>query len=345
MTADVSAHDLPPLVAVTGPTASGKSALALQLAKVLDTEIISADSVQVYRGFDIGSAKPTQIELAEVKHHLISELDPAEPFDAGIFRKAALGIANDLRARNKLPLVCGGTGLYLSALLGGLIDVETSPEAEEEVDAEIERLTARGLDSAVISGHLSARLGPDAGELRDPQRLRRALIVKLSTGKSIAELKAAQAHSERNFRALIFCILPERVELYARLDQRVDAMVANGLIEEVRSLRLLHASECKPFRSIGYRHVCALLDGTIEEAEMIELFKRDTRRFAKRQITWWRHQPRALAWQPVAESFSTDVKANLPAFVTARLASKIKEFVEKRGEFDSNTIFFCPLAI
>lgn len=291
-----------PVLVVTGPTASGKSSLALELARRLDGEIISADSVQVYRGADVGSAKPSPDELASVPHHLISILSPDEPFDAARFAMLARAAVDDISARGKQVVIAGGTGLYLRALLGGLAP---TPEISEEARGrlgEIESACSPEMSARERAGRLHdalSELDPyTAAELdpADSARVRRALLVTLSSGLSLRQLQELPHGETLPGGAVIYCLLPERSALYARIEGRVRDMLEAGLEEETRSLLDRFPERPRLFDAIGYRHMLCYLDGEWSYPTLVEELMKDTRRFAKRQYTWWRHQPGRLGW-------------------------------------------------
>jgi tRNA dimethylallyltransferase len=337
------------LVAITGPTASGKSAFALQLASHFNAEIISADSVQVYRGFDIGSATPEAEELNRIPHHLISCLEPEERFDAGRFRTEAVSAIADVRSRGRLPLISGGTGLYLRALLGGLIEIEVDPRVADDIEARIELEGLQQCSAKEKTQFLYQwlkELDPDSAQSissADTQRIRRALAVYLSTGQSLLRLQTVHGHGQQEYRALICCFLPERSTLYAAIDHRVDEMFARGLIDEVRTLIARHGSECRAFSAIGYRHVKAYLENRCSREEMLQTMKRDTRRFAKRQLTWWRHQPDFLGWQRLASIQPSPYPSETRQRIIERLAPTIAEFLEQKEEFSEQQVYFLPI--
>jgi len=286
-------------LAVAGPTASGKSSLALQLAKKFGGEIINCDSIAVYQGFDVGSGKPSHDELAECRHHLISTLPAEEDFDAGRFMLEGAQIVRELAKRGVLPVVVGGTGLYLRALFNGLAVVEKIAESTRG------KLAAKEaeLSSAELLPGLYAwltELDPGAAQRLHPNdisRIRRALLVKLQTGDSIQRYHQTELPPLAELRSALLVLLPDREWLYSRADERVEGMLAKGLVAEVEGLLTRHSADTKPFGSIGYRHVVQYLRGEVSYPAMVELLKRDTRRFAKRQYTWWRHQPAHLGWK------------------------------------------------
>ena len=283
-----------PLVAVIGPTASGKSALGIWLSERLGGEVVACDSTQLYRGFDIGTAKPLLAERREVPHHLIDVLGPEEPATAGGYREMALATLADLRHRARLPIFTVGTGLYLRALLEGLADV---PQRSEELRERL-RLSAREHPP----GHLHKilkRLDSEAARkisAGDEQKLIRAIEVCLITKKPLTELHRTGRTPLQGWRALKIGLAPDREALYARIHARTDGMLARGWLDEVRSL--LNAGlpeDSKPFDFIGYRELRAALQGRLKMDEACTAIQQATRRYAKRQLTWFRREP-AVHW-------------------------------------------------
>ena len=283
-----------PLVAVVGPTASGKSGLAVWLAEQLRGEVVACDSTQLYRGFAVGTAKPTTAERRGVPHHLLDVLGPEDAATAGGYRQLALAVLADLRSRARLPVFTVGTGLYLRALLEGLADV---PQRSEELR---ERLRHTALEHG--PGHLHrmlARLDAQAGKkisAADEQKLIRAIEVCLLAKMPLTKLYRSGRAPLQDWRALKIGLSPDREALYERIHARTDAMLANGWLEEVRSLLDGGMPEsAKPFDFIGYRELRAVLQGrlTIDEARLA--IQQATRRYAKRQLTWFRREP-AVHW-------------------------------------------------
>lgn len=287
------------LIVIGGPTGSGKSELALRLAEEVDGEIINADSMQLYRGMDIGTAKPGPDDLARVPHHLIDIVSPDVNFTASDFRREAAAVIEDINARGKKSIVVGGTGLYIRALLEGLVD---SPKVDEEVRGELESLPGEELVRrlALVDPASAARL-----HRNDRVRLVRALEVFHQTGRPISELRTEHGFSGEYYETLKLAIKVDRKELYRRLDQRVDSMIASGLAEEV-SFLLSHGygSDLKAMRSIGYKEMCAFLAGDLTLEDAVRQMKRDTRRYAKRQITWF-NRDNEIYWLEYPESFAT----------------------------------------
>ncbi len=283
------AKALLPLVAVVGPTASGKSALGVWLAERLGGEVVACDSTQLYRGFDTGTAKPSASERRGIPHHLIDVLGPKEEATAGGYRELALAVLHDLRVRRKLPIFTVGTGLYLRALLQGLAE---APQRSEELRA---RLRASAEEHP--PGHLHKvlkRLDPETASKiapADEQKLIRAIEVCLLARKPISELhREGRVHLE-GWRALKIGLNPPRDQLIDRIHSRTDAMLERGWLEEVKSLLASGTSEdAKPFDFIGYRELRAVLQESISLAEAREAIQQATRHYAKRQLTWFRRE-------------------------------------------------------
>lgn len=285
-----------------GPTASGKSALAVNLAQQLDGEIISVDSALVYRGMDIGTAKPTLAERGGVAHHLLDILDPAESYSTAAFRSQALQLIADIQQRGKLPILVGGTMLYFNALTQGLAEL---PSADTDVRAALE-LDFTQFGNASMHQRLQA-IDPDAAAKihpNDPQRIQRALEVYLLTGKTLtAMLAAAQTH-ELSFRPVKIVLAPsERKVLHGIIAQRFQGMLQQGLLDEVRALwaRGDLQTSMPSIRAVGYRQVWSYLQGECSLAEMTEQAIAATRQLAKRQFTWLRREtdaPLFAAEQP-----------------------------------------------
>ena len=290
----------PRCIALAGPTASGKTAAAFAIAQVMDVEIISVDSALVYRGMDIGTAKPTAAELARVPHHLINIRDPLFAYSAAEFAADATRLIADINARGKLALLVGGTMLYFKALTEGLDDM---PQADPAIRAEIEaQAAARGwpalhAELALIDPATALRLNP-----ADSQRISRALEVHRISGKTMSELhttKLIANYSSRTWAYRIFYPLislepVNRAWLHARIAQRLDMMFAEGFEDEVKALRArgdLHG-DLPSMRCVGYRQVWQALDGTAPVAEVRDRCIFATRQLAKRQITWLRAMPR-----------------------------------------------------
>ncbi|HSD66482.1 MAG TPA: tRNA (adenosine(37)-N6)-dimethylallyltransferase MiaA [Vicinamibacteria bacterium] len=278
-----------------GPTASGKSALALRLARARGGEIVSCDSLQVYRGLDIGSAKPTPEERAEVRHHLVDVADPGEAFSAAEYARLARVALAEIAARGRLAIVAGGTGLYLRALLLGLFE---GPSRDDALRRRLEGLADRFGEARLH--RLLARVDPVAAARirpRDRVRVVRALEVYRATGLPISDQQRAGAPALRGFRTLVVGLDPDRAALREAVEVRTRAMLARGLVEEVRGL-LGHGygSDLRPLRAIGYRQAVAVVLGEMTAGEAEASIVAETMRFAKRQRTWFRHQQPGVAW-------------------------------------------------
>ncbi len=284
-----------PFLILTGPTAVGKTAVSLDLADRLGAEIISADSRQVYRELTIGTAKPETDELARIPHHFIDELDLGEPFSAGRFAEQAYARIRDILSRGRVPFVVGGSTLYLHALQFGLADV---PPVDPEIRRSLEnRLAEEGAGALFDELH---RLDPASAATLDPtktSRLVRALEVYYGTGRPLSAYHAEQQPPPFTFDVTV--LHRDRAELYARINQRVDLMLNRGLLDEVRGLLERGADpSLYALRTIGYQEPIAFLKGEIDHAEMVRLIKRNSRRYAKRQVTWMRRYPQ-FRWRPV----------------------------------------------
>lgn len=285
------------IVILAGPTASGKSGLALDLASGLGGEIVNADSVQVYRGFDIGSAKPSPADRSRVPHHLIDTREPDEAWTAADFVRDADAAIEAVAARGRVPFVVGGTGLYLRSLLHGLAE---GPPAQPELRAALEADADRdGLGS--LHDRL-AGLDPVAAAAihrNDRVRIVRALEVVLSTGVRRSDQHQNHGLREERYDAAFLVLTGPRATLHARIDARTAAMVQSGLLREVHDLLARGVPRtASPFRAIGYRHALERIDGTLREDDWQQTLARDTRHYARRQLVWFRRQ-RGIRWVPL----------------------------------------------
>ena len=277
--------------ALLGPTGSGKSTLAMELAGRFPLEIVSVDSAQVYRGMDVGTAKPTAAEQKRVKHHLIDLIDPAQSYSAGRFRADAVRAIGEIQGRGKVPLLVGGTMLYYKALAQG---IDALPAAEPGLRAQIDARAARHgwpalhADLARVDPVTAARLSPN-----DAQRIQRALEVWELSGQPISELHRS-ASPDLPFELNAFALVPEdRAELHRRIAERFDRMLKDGLVEELKTLRQRHELQASlpSMRCVGYRQAWAYLEGEYGKAELRETGISATRQLAKRQLTWLRSLP------------------------------------------------------
>ncbi|KFN41358.1 tRNA (adenosine(37)-N6)-dimethylallyltransferase MiaA [Arenimonas oryziterrae] len=309
-------HDSRPLaIALMGPTASGKTALALDWAERLGTEVISVDSALVYRGLDIGAAKPTRAEQARVRHHLIDVRDPHDSYSAADFAAEALPVMRTLAGQGRVPLLVGGTGLYFRALLDGLSDM---PEADPAIRATLAaEAQSRGWDAlhaelAAVDPVAAARI-----HASDPQRITRALEVFRVSGRPISAWQQATQRRAFEFRVLRLVLAPtDRRLLHERIERRFDAMLADGFLDEVRALRRdprLH-TDLPAIRAVGYRQAWVHLDGDTDAATFRAQGIAATRQLAKRQLTWLRSEHDARWLDPQTQRHELD--AALVQFVT-----------------------------
>jgi len=276
----------PLTVILLGPTGSGKTALSLELAERFDGEIVSCDSVAVYRGMELGTAKPTREERARVPHHLIDVAEPDEAFTAGEYSRLARKALQEIKARERLPIVTGGTGLYLRALTEGLF---AGPARQEELRARLQSKTQKR--GAPWLHRMLMRIDPaTAGRIHpnDTAKLIRAIEVCVAARKPMSEVLGRDPL--RGFRLLRIGLNPPRTELYARLNERCAEMFAAGVVEETRGL-LARYGPVKALDSLGYKQARALLDGTLSEQAAIQAAQQGHRNYAKRQMTWFRREP------------------------------------------------------
>jgi tRNA dimethylallyltransferase len=286
----------PRVAALVGPTAVGKTTVALALAAPLGAEIVNADSLQVYRELDIGTAKPTAAERARVPHHLVDLVDPPEPYDAARYSREGREVLNDLKGRGVPPLVVGGTGLYLKALLSGLF-AEGAPTlpVRDRLRRELGVLGLPALYGRLL--HLdpatAARLHP-----HDTYRIIRALEVMEATGRPLSEFIAAHRFQDSPYEVLKLGLRLDREDLYRRIELRVEIMLAQGWLAEVEGLLSRYPPTLKPLQALGYRHLINFLTGRWSWEEALTLLARDTRRYAKRQLTWLASDPEIRWFHP-----------------------------------------------
>jgi tRNA dimethylallyltransferase len=301
-------------VLLLGPTAAGKSAVALALAERFDGEIVSADSAQVYRGMDIGTAKPDAATRAAVPHHLLDLIDPTQAYSAARFRDDALAAIAGIRARGRLPIVAGGTMLYIKALREGLSRL---PQADAAVRAALDARAAREgwpvlhAELGRVDPRTAARLSP-----YDAQRIQRALEVHALTGRALSSLQGARAADAGLGPSLVVALAPaDRAALHSAIARRFDAMLEAGLIDEVRQLRARYplSARMPSMRCVGYRQVFDHLDGRGDRAMLRERGIAATRQLAKRQLTWLR----SMEVEPI-ECFATDVVARASRRIEGR---------------------------
>jgi tRNA dimethylallyltransferase len=291
----------PRLVVILGPTASGKSALGISLVKRLGGEILVCDSTQVYRRFDIGTAKVPAAEQQDIAHHLVDLAEPEQVFTAGEYRRRALEVLDDMRRREKTPILIAGTGLYLRALLEGLAD---APLRSEQLRKRLRtKAEGRGLE---YLHRILARLDAESAAriaARDTQKIIRAIEIRLATGKTVGEIHRSGRDPLTGYEVIKIGLLPARAALYKRIHDRVESMIRAGWIDEVRQLVADGVpADAKPFQFIGYAEWREHLAGRLSKAEAVQRIQQATRHFAKRQITWFRKEG-AVHW---LEGFGDD---------------------------------------
>ncbi len=281
-----------PILIIAGPTAVGKTDASIFLAREWGAEIVSADSMQIYRGMDIGTAKPSEEQRRQVYHHLIDVVDPAQPYSVGDYLRDARSAIDAILAAGGTPLVVGGTGLYIRALMRGLFH---GPPADLELRERLLCRESEGGEGALYADLV--RLDPEAAVKIHPNDLRRtvrALEVYHLRDRKLSDFQREHAFQDRTHSFRLVFLARSRAELYPRIEERVDRMLASGLEEEVKGLLLKGCSrDLVSMQAIGYQHFLEHLTGAVPYERTVELLKRDTKRFAKRQFTWFRREPDA----------------------------------------------------
>ena len=284
-----------PLIIITGPTASGKTALSVELAKKIGGEIISADSMQVYRHMDIGSAKVTKEEMDGVRHHLIDVLDPWDEFNVVVFQKLAKEAMEEIYAAGHIPIIAGGTGFYIQALVNDIDFTENDGDTGYRED--LERLAAEKGASALHD--MLKEVDPESAEAiheNNVKRVIRALEFYKKTGTKISSHNEAERKKESPYNFAYYVLNMDRGRLYERIDLRVDLMMKNGLLAEVEKLKEMGCTrEMVSMQGLGYKEILDALEGTISLDEAVYIIKRDTRHFAKRQLTWFKRE-KEVTW-------------------------------------------------
>ena len=293
----MAADNKPKIILIGGPTASGKTGLAVALALSLGGEIINADSMQVYRDMDIGTAKPTLEERRGVIHHLLDVVNPDEDFNAAIYRRMALPLAKKICTKNVPCFIVGGTGLYMRSLLGGLVRLPPSdPMLREHLNLECDR------NGAPECHRKLAELDPERAKSIHPNdrfRIIRALEIFHQTQRPSSDLLKQHQFGNQEFLALKLCLQVEKDQLYGRINERSEKMMADGLIQETeRLMKKGYGPDLKSMSAIGYRHMLKYLQGEWSREKATETLKRDTRRYAKRQMTWFRAEPDMIHIDP-----------------------------------------------
>ncbi len=310
----------PPLLILTGPTAAGKTRLSVTLARQIGGEIISADSMQVYRHMDIGSAKIRLEEMQGVPHYMIDIADPREPFHIVLFQQYARRFMQDIYSRGHIPILAGGTGFYIQAVL---YDIDfTQEEGDPGYRTQLEALCAQK-GEAYLHDMLRACDPASAVAIHPHNRKRviRALEYYRLTGKPISDHNASMRARESSYNACYFVLTDDRARLYERIDQRVEEMMEEGLVEEVRRLKEMGCrQEMVSMQGLGYQQILRYLCGEMTLEEAVRLIKRDTRHFAKRQLTWFRRE-KDVIW----------LEQNRFGYDQEKILSYIKEKMQEKG--------------
>lgn len=293
-------NEQPLLVVITGPTAVGKTGVGIEVALALNGEVVSADSMMVYRGMDIGTAKPTFSEMRGVPHHLIDVVNPDEEFNVARYQELATAAIENIRNRRRVPLLVGGTGLYIRAVTDHYrFPVRCDPRLRQRLQQEAQLYGSGQLHHrlAAVDPVTAARLHPN-----DQRRIIRALEVYYQTGETFSRFQPSAGRRESKYRLVMFGLSMGRIRLYQRIEERVDELIRAGLVEEVRSLLDRgYGPELVAMKGLGYKEIVAYLRGETTRDEMINILKRNTRRFAKRQFTWFRRDDR-IRWLDMEKS-------------------------------------------
>lgn len=311
-----------PLVVLLGPTAVGKSRVAIQVAKHFDTEILTADSRQVYRGMDIGTDKPTAEERRAVPHRLIDLVNPDEPFNTGWYRRLALEEIDRLYVARRLPFVVGGTGLYIRTLVRGLCPApQADPLVRKALKTLREERGREGLFAELthVDPRTAARLHPN-----DESKVMRALEVYRLSGRPLSDAQDEHRFQESPFSTLLIGLRRPTAELYRRIEGRIEWQLNHGMVDETRSvLDRGYGRDLGAMKGLGYRQVAAYLAKECDYAEMVRQFKRDTRRFAKRQMTWFRKEP-DVRWLSIADHEPLERVADMVIEQIERFVSELE---------------------
>lgn len=322
-----------PLIILTGPTAVGKTKLSLQLARAVNGEIISADSIQVYRGMDIGSAKIRPEEMEGIPHHLIDCLDPDEEFNVVLFQKMAKKAMKEIYERGRIPILTGGTGFYIQAVT---MDIDFTEHGEDDrYRKELEELAEK--EGAETLHRMLSSVDPESGaaiHANNVKRVIRALEYYKQTGEPISRHNQEQRQKESPYQLAYFVLNEERSKLYQRIDQRIDQMLEAGLVAEVKHLKEAgYHRDLVSMQGLGYKEILEYLEGDCTLEEAVYRLKRDTRHFAKRQITWFKRE------QQVEWFYKPDYDGKEDRILEAMLASLkekgIKEGIEENGRTEN----------
>lgn len=287
----------PKVIVICGPTASGKTALSIELAKKINGEIISSDSMQIYKDMDIGTAKPSKEEMQGIQHYLLDFVEPSQRYSVAEFKKDAEKAIEEILQKGKTPIIVGGTGLYVDSLIYG-IEYQTI-EFDEQYRKQLEeRVEKEGLETLYNE---AKKIDPQAIEkisANDKKRILRILEIYKATGKNKTEQELESRKNGVKYDYKVFAINMDREKLYERINKRVDIMIENGLIEEVEKLLEKYKEFPTAMQGLGYKEVVEYLQGKVSKEEMIENIKRETRRYAKRQLTWFRKNKQTIWIEP-----------------------------------------------
>ena len=297
--------DKPKVIVICGPTASGKTRLSIELAKQINGEIISCDSMQVYKDMNIGTAKPTTEEMQGIKHYLIDYVSPTKRYSVSDYKKDAKKAINEIIAKNKVPIIVGGTGLYIDSLIYEIEypEIEFDEQYRNKLEKEVEEKgllelyeKAKKIDSEAIQKISKT----------DKKRILRILEIYHSTGKTKTELEKQSRQKEPEFEYHVYALSWDRDILYQRINKRVDMMIEQGLIQEVEEITKKYKTFPTAMQGLGYKEVVEYLDGKITKEEMIEKIKQETRRYAKRQLTWFRKSKQTI-WLDAMQDIQNNI--------------------------------------
>lgn len=285
--------DKPKVIVICGPTASGKTALSIELAQKINGEIISSDSMQIYKDMDIGTAKPSEEEMQGIKHYLLDFVEPSQRYSVAEFKKDAEAAIEEILSKGKTPIIVGGTGLYVDSLIYGIEyqDIELDEKYRQELE---QRTEAEGLhklyeEAQKIDSQAMEKISPN-----DKKRILRVLEIYKATGKNKTEQEKESRKNGVKYDYKVFAINWEREQLYERINKRVDIMIEQGLIQEVEQLLEKYSEFPTAMQGLGYKEVVEYLQGQTTREEMIEKIKMETRRYAKRQITWFKKNKQTI---------------------------------------------------
>ena len=294
------------VIVICGPTASGKTGLSIKLAQKMQGEVISCDSMQIYKHMNIGTAKPTKEEMKDIKHHLIDFVEPSKRYSVADFRKDALDAIDAVLKQNKVPIIVGGTGLYVNCLTQNIQypTLETNLEYRKLLE---QRVKKEGLEVLYEEAKKIDEEAIKNISVNDQKRIMRVLEIYHQTGKTKTELEIESRREPPMYQYIVFAINMDREKLYERINKRVDIMLEQGLIEEVKELLEKYEEFPTSMQGLGYKEVASYLNGELTKEEMIEKLKMETRRYAKRQLTWFRKDPNII-WLDGLKSPEENIK-------------------------------------